>query len=77
MPRPAISNPEAPARCSMVLSSETNEKIDLSIVVVNYNTQRLLLQYLQSVCETVTDLTIEIIVVDNASSDSSVEAVKT
>lgn len=55
----------------------THQKIDLSIVIVNHNTKRLLQQCLQSISETVTDLVIEIFVVDNASSDGSLEMVRT
>lgn len=50
--------------------------MDLSIIVVNYNTQRLLQQYLQSVYETVTDLSFETFVVDNASSDGTIKMVQ-
>jgi len=46
--------------------------LDLSIVIVNWNTRELLNDCLESVVRTVHDLTYEIIVVDNASTDGSV-----
>ncbi len=50
--------------------------IDLSIVIVNWNTRDLLAQCLQSVYETVRELEFEVFVVDNASSDGSTTMVK-
>jgi GT2 family glycosyltransferase len=49
---------------------------DLSIVIVNWNTRDLLRQCLRSVYETVSDLSFEVIVVDNASTDNSQEMVR-
>jgi hypothetical protein len=46
--------------------------MDLSIIVVNWNTRDLLRDCLESVEETVRDLSYEVIVVDNASTDGSV-----
>ncbi len=48
------------------------DRIDLSVIVVNWNTRDLLRDCLNSVSETVSDLIFEIIVVDNFSSDGSV-----
>lgn len=56
-----------------------NSKIDLSIVIVNYNTGRLLEKCLQSVKTTTQGFKApktEIIVVDNASADKSIEFLK-
>lgn len=50
--------------------------IDVSIIIVNYNTQRLTLDCLQSVCDSNTRYAYEIIVVDNHSKDGSVEAIR-
>ena len=50
--------------------------IDLSIVIVNWNTRGLLAQCLQSVYDTVQGLGFEIFVVDNGSSDDSAEMVR-
>lgn len=50
--------------------------IDLSIIIVNWNTRDVLLNCLNSISEHLTKLTYEIIVVDNGSSDGSQEAVK-
>ena len=52
--------------------------INLSIIIVNYNVKELLRQCLQSLQLTINNqqLTIEIFVVDNASSDGSVEMVR-
>jgi N-acetylglucosaminyl-diphospho-decaprenol L-rhamnosyltransferase len=45
--------------------------LDLSIVIVNWNTVSLLAQSLDSIAQTVRNLDVEIIVVDNASTDGS------
>lgn len=50
--------------------------IDLSIIVVNWNTRDLLSKCLSSVYRTVTDLRFEILIVDNASTDGSCEMVR-
>ncbi len=50
--------------------------IDLSIVIVSYNTKDFLIKCIQSIEETAKDFTYEIVVVDNASNDGSVELVK-
>lgn len=53
------------------------KQIDLSIVVVSYNTKDLTVQAAKSVVENVaSNISYEIIVVDNASEDDSVEALK-
>ena len=50
--------------------------IDLSIVIVSYNTNEFLKKCLKSIEKTSKNFTYEIIVVDNASSDNSAELVK-
>jgi GT2 family glycosyltransferase len=50
--------------------------LDLSIVIVNYNTCALLRQCLQSINDSAGSFTAEVIVVDNASPDDSVAMVK-
>lgn len=50
--------------------------MDISIIIVNWNTKKLLIDCLSSVFETVKDISMEIWLVDNASSDGSVDAVK-
>jgi GT2 family glycosyltransferase len=50
--------------------------MDLSIIIVNYNTKKLLGETIQSVIDTVASIKYEIIVVDNASIDGSIEMVK-
>lgn len=50
--------------------------MDLSILIVNYNTCQLTMDCLQSVYDSETDYKFEVIVVDNASSDNSVELIK-
>jgi len=50
--------------------------IDLSIVIVSYNTKDFLQKCIESIKETAKDLTYEIIVVDNASKDGSALLVK-
>jgi N-acetylglucosaminyl-diphospho-decaprenol L-rhamnosyltransferase len=48
----------------------------VSIIIVNWNTRELLTQCLQSLHDTMSSLTLETIVVDNASTDGSVEMVR-
>jgi hypothetical protein len=45
--------------------------LDLSIIVVNWNTRELLRNCLRSIYTTVSDLALEVLVVDNASTDGS------
>lgn len=49
--------------------------MDLSIIIVSYNTKDLLEQTIQSIINTVNDINYEIIVVDNASVDGSIDMV--
>lgn len=51
--------------------------MDLSVIVVNWNTRELLAQCLQSIYATVKDLDFEVYVVDNASGDGSQQMVLT
>ncbi len=46
--------------------------MDISIIIVNYNTKDLLRDCLNSISKTVLDISYEIVVVDNASSDGSI-----
>jgi hypothetical protein len=50
--------------------------VDVSILIVNWNTREYLRQALRSVRETVRGIEYEVIVVDNASSDGSAEMVR-
>lgn len=52
------------------------EKIELSVVVVNMNTKDLTLECVESIRKEDSDLSWEIIMVDNGSTDGSVEAFK-
>jgi N-acetylglucosaminyl-diphospho-decaprenol L-rhamnosyltransferase len=54
------------ARCSGNVSA-----LDLSVIIVNWNTGPLLLQCVNSVVETAGSLSLEVIIVDNGSSDDS------
>lgn len=49
---------------------------DVSIIIVNWNTRDLLTECLASLYDAITDITFDIWVVDNASTDSSVEMVQ-
>ena len=51
--------------------------MDISIVIVNWNTKALLLDCLASVFETTTEIAFEVWLVDNGSDDGSVEAART
>jgi GT2 family glycosyltransferase len=50
--------------------------VDLSIIIVNWNTRDLLIQCLESVFRTVRGVDLEVFVVDNGSTDGSGRAVK-
>ena len=50
--------------------------ITLSIIIVSYNTKELTLDCLHSIYDKSKDISLEIIVVDNASSDGTVDAIK-
>ena len=50
--------------------------MDLSFIIVNWNTQTLLENCLESIITTVSGVQYEIIVVDNASEDGSVAMLK-
>lgn len=50
--------------------------MELSIIIVNYNTKDLLLACLDSILKSNPKTTVEIIIVDNASTDGSVEALQ-
>lgn len=56
------------------MSSSRHEEIDLSIVIVSYNTRELTAQCLRSILQLDTGLKLELIVVDNASPDGSAKA---
>ena len=50
--------------------------LDLSVIIVNWNTRDLLAQCIESVYRTVMGISFEIIVVDNASADGSADRVR-
>ncbi|MBL0356225.1 MAG: glycosyltransferase family 2 protein [Chitinophagaceae bacterium] len=55
---------------------QPNLTIDVSVIIVNFNTCQLTSDCIKSVLEKTKDINIEIIVVDNASSDGSVPTIK-
>jgi GT2 family glycosyltransferase len=59
-----------------VNANETTVPIDVSIIVVAWNVKKLLQDCLESVYEQTKDIRFEVIYVDNASKDGSVEMVK-
>ncbi len=50
--------------------------MDLSVIIINWNTRELVLQCIDSVYHTTEALVFDVMVVDNASTDGSVEAIK-
>lgn len=57
-------------------AEEKVSRVKISVVIVNYNTKNLLLQCIRSVLRELESCDGEVFVVDNASSDSSVDAVE-
>lgn len=53
----------------------SNIDLDVSILIVSFNTRQITLACLRSVIENIGDLSAEIIVIDNASKDGSAEAI--
>jgi len=63
-------------QAALLVPQVADETIGLSIAVVSWNTRDLLLDCLQSVYETLDDVAFEVLVVDNASTDGSLTAVR-
>ena len=59
-----------------MIYSRKNFKMDVSIIIVNYNTLKITSECIDSITEKVTDIEYEIILVDNASTDGSMELVR-
>lgn len=58
------------------LDNKMEKKLDLSVVIVNFNTKELLGNCLDSIARYTKGINYEIIIVDNASSDGSVDEIK-
>lgn len=50
--------------------------MDVSIILVNYNTRKLTMECLKSIYEKTSGVNFEVIVIDNASEDDSIQAIK-
>ncbi|MGC3977976.1 MAG: glycosyltransferase [Paludibacteraceae bacterium] len=55
---------------------EVTDKIDVSIIIVNYNTGKLTKDCLNSVFQYTKGVNFEVIVVDNASTDDSIRMIR-
>lgn len=53
-----------------------NQNFDVSIVIINYNTPGLAIRCLDSIARTAKSLSVQTVVVDNASSDNSIELIR-
>lgn len=69
-----VETADVPLRVESI--NNKNFGLDVSIIIVNYNTLKLTLDCLASVYGSLTSFQYEIIVVDNASHDGSVEAIR-
>jgi len=58
-------------------NSKTNPMIDVSIIIISYNTREMTLACLHSVYEQTRNISFELIVVDNDSKDKSAQYIKT
>lgn len=61
----------------MNLKNNSKVKYDLSIIIVSYNTCSLIIKCIESIYEFSENLTIQIVVSDNASSDNTVKILET
>jgi GT2 family glycosyltransferase len=59
-----------------LVESHLNTPVDLSIVIVNYNTRQLLLDCVASIREHTGTLAVQVLVIDNASTDGSADAIR-
>jgi len=57
-------------------TANRKEGTDVSVIIVNWNTRELLKNCLESIFQTVREMAFEVLVVDNASTDGSVEMVR-
>lgn len=78
MPRDCLMTEELPAAstCSPRSDRPFTDHLDLSVVIVNWNTSHVVADCLHSIQEHLGAVSAEIIVIDNASSDDSVEMIK-
>ena len=58
------------------INNIADEKMDVSVILVNYNTRVLTIQCLQSIFEQTKDLAFEVLVVDNNSNDGTKQEIK-
>ena len=65
-----------PVNENLILMEKKINKMDVSIIIVNYNTIGLTRNCLKSVFEQTKDIAFEVIVSDNGSTDGSVEMIK-
>jgi GT2 family glycosyltransferase len=60
-----------------VTANETHmDKVDVSVIIVSWNTREMTCDCIRSVCDQTKGLNYEVVVVDNASSDGSAQAVR-
>ena len=55
---------------------QSSEKMDLTVIIVNWNTGQLLSECVQSLKSEIKDINSQIIIIDNKSSDESVRQAK-
>ncbi len=70
------ADPSNPTPNVRWLPQEHQEVADLAVLIVNWNVRDRLLANIEALFQSVGSITAELIVIDNASSDGSVEAVK-
>ena len=56
--------------------SQSSKNLDLSVIIVSFNTSKLTLQCIKSVLNSVNNLRYEIIVIDNASTDGTLRQIR-
>jgi len=70
------TNRDQPERDALIRGDLVEDRPDVSVVIVNWNTRDILRDCLRSVYENAGEIDFDVIVVDNASTDGSVEMVR-
>ena len=62
--------------CYMRNHTDPSDDVDVTIIIISYNTREMTVECIQSILKQTSSIRYEVIVVDNASMDGSVEAIR-